>query len=662
MNRAVDTAAAPEATADDPATLLKAGRFADAAAAARARVARDVSDVEARYLLAAALRYAGDPASALQEIDSLCTEHPAMARAAQERAHALRDLGRTDEAAAAYLQAGELNPALEAAWRGVRDHADEAAPARRLAEAHLERLAATPREIVGAEALMHDGKLYKAEHVCRAFLRTHPKNVPGMRLLAELGARLHILDDAEFLLESAIAFAPGDAALKLDYMRILHRRQKHAEALAVAEALYGRDPENPAFVSALANARMAIGAHEEAIELYDRLIGAFPQDPTHRLARGHALKTVGRTDEAIKAYRAAYSADESCGDAYWSLANLKTYAFTDDEIRRMEEVARKAAGADLFHLHYALGKALEDRGEIDRSFFHYTEGARIKRADLRYEPDRMQAEFDTQKAFFTPERARALEGRGDASDAPIFIVGLPRAGSTLLEQILASHSMVDGTLELPHVLALAHRLNGRRRIDEAPRYPGVLADMSDVEIKACAEGYLEETAVYREGAPRFTDKMPNNFRHIGLIRTILPNAKIIDARRDAMACCFSGFKQLFAEGQEFSYGLDDIGRYYRGYVDLMDHWNAVYPGAILRVRHEDVVDDLEGQVRRVLDFCGLPFEEACVNFHETERSVRTASSEQVRRPIYRTGLDQWRRFETHLDPLKHALGPELVQS
>ena len=255
---------------------------------------------------------------------------------------------------------------------------------------------------------------------------------------------------------------------------------------------------------------------------------------------------------------------------------------------------------------------------------------------------------------------RHPEVEDEVIESPLFIVGLPRAGSTLLEQILASHSQVDGTLELPNILALAHRLNGRRKVTDEPRYPGILAELSAEQLEELGRKYIEDTRIYREGAPFFTDKMPNNFRHIGLIRLILPNAKIIDARRDPMACCFSGFKQLFAEGQEFTYGLDEIGRYYRGYVELMDHWDEAAPGEILRVRYEDVVDDLESQVRRILDFCGLEFEEACVNFHETDRAVRTASSEQVRQPINRSGVEQWRPYEAHLDPLKQALGPSLT--
>ncbi|MEO1311028.1 MAG: sulfotransferase [Pseudomonadota bacterium] len=646
------------------ASRLKAGDFVGAETAAAEALAIDARDPEALYLLAVARRYLGRLDDALGAIDRLIEAEPRHARARQERGHILRACGRSAEARNVYSSATALNPALQASWAALAELAPPGSPLARNAAAHIARLKALPPEIAGAESLLHDGKLAKAEGICRAFLKRNPTHVEAMRLLAELGARLHILDDAEFVLESALAFEPENTAARLDYVRVLHRRQRHDKALSEAEKLLSVDQANPVYLSAVASERMAIGDYDEAIGLYDRLCAEFPSLAENRLARGHALKTVGRTAEAVNAYRAAYAIRPDFGDAYWSLANLKTYRFTDDEIGAMRAAESAAATADFdrYHLAYALGKAFEDRGDTDAAFDAYARGASLKRSELRYDADRMQAEFDAQKAFFTPERVDALSDAGAGSTASIFIVGLPRAGSTLIEQILASHSEVEGTLELPHILALAHRLNGRRRLGDDPRYPGVLEGTDAAKRAEYGERYLADTAIYRTGAPRFTDKMPNNFRHIGLIRTILPNARIIDARRDAMACCFSGFKQLFAEGQEFSYSLEDIGRYYRGYVDLMNHWDAVYPGTILRVQHKDVVDNLETSVRRILDFCGLDFEPACLEFHKTERSVRTASSEQVRQPIYRSGLDQWRRFEAHLGPLKTALGPELCAS
>jgi hypothetical protein len=349
------------------------------------------------------------------------------------------------------------------------------------------------------------------------------------------------------------------------------------------------------------------------------------------------------------------------GDAWYALANLKTYAFSKDELERMRR-QEEAPGQPLqnrINLCFAIAKALEDAKAFDEAFAYYERGNALKKHQTRYTAEQMEAEFEAQKAACMPALFEAQSGKGDPAPDPIFIVGLPRAGSTLLEQILASHSQVDGTLELPNILSISHALRGRNKSAEGSRYPQNLHDLEAGKLAELGRKYLEDTAIHRKGAPFFTDKMPNNFRHIGLIKLILPNAKIIDARRAPLACCVSGFKQLFAEGQEFTYGLDEIGRYYRGYVELMDHWDAVLPGEVLRVIHEDVVEDLEAQVRRILEFCGLPFEQACVEFHKTEREVRTASSEQVRRPINTSGLEAWKRFDAHLDPLKRALGPVL---
>jgi tetratricopeptide (TPR) repeat protein len=406
-----------------------------------------------------------------------------------------------------------------------------------------------------------------------------------------------------------------------------------------------------------ANQNLAVGNFDTALAIYDALHAARPDNHQVSLTRGHALKTLGRQGEAVAAYRQACASKPDFGDAYWSLANLKTYRFDEDEIAAMRTVQadRATSRVDRYHLCFALGKALEDRGEFADAFGYYDTGNRLKRDELRYDPARIDAEMRSQMAACTPALFARNTGSGAKAPDPIFIVGLPRAGSTLLEQILASHSAVEGTSELPNILALAHRLDGRRRVDEEARYPGNLGELSVDELTVFGEAYLRDTAIYRTGKPFFIDKMPNNFRHIGLIHLILPNAKIIDARRDPMGCCFSNFKQLFAEGQDFSYGLSEIGRYYKGYIDLMQHWDEVLPGKVLRVQYEDVVSDLETQVRRLLDFCGLPFEPACVNFHETDRAVRTASSEQVRQPIFRGGLDQWENFDAFLAPLRAAL-------
>jgi tetratricopeptide (TPR) repeat protein len=382
-----------------------------------------------------------------------------------------------------------------------------------------------------------------------------------------------------------------------------------------------------------------------------------PNDAELQLVHGHALKTIGNVDAAINAYRKSFEAKNDYGDAYWSLANLKTYNFKTSEVKLMQEkeASPTIITTDRIHICFALGKHYENKKQFKQSFEYYERGNSLQRSQQHYKKEQITDILALQHKYCNQSLFDKKKDMGCTAPDPIFIVGLPRAGSTLLEQILASHSKVDGTLELPNIPALAYRLAGRKTIDETPDYPENLATLNEEQLKAFGENYLDDTRIHREKAPYFIDKMPNNFRHIALIHLILPNAKIIDARRNPMACCFSGFKQLFASGQQFSYGLEEIGAYYKDYIKLMDHWDKMLPGKILRVQYEDVVADLKKEVIRILDYCGLPFEENCINFHQTERNIRTPSSEQVRQPIYKSGLEQWKNYETWLGPLKKAL-------
>jgi tetratricopeptide (TPR) repeat protein len=643
--------------------LLQRGRVADAARLAEQAADGDPDDADALYLLAVCLRYLKRPEQARQVLEQLEAVRPGYGRAYQEQGHLARAGGDTSAAVAAFERALAHNPALTASWRALgelHETRGDAAGASR-ARAYHDRLARMPAELVSVTSFLHEGQLYKAERLCRAFLRRHPHDLEAMRLLAAVGARLHVLDDAEFLLESALEFEPGFLPARVDYVRVLQRRQRFDRALEQARIVCAADPGNASYQALYADACMAAGHYDQALQVYDSLLRAHPGDAPLSVARGHALKTIGRQGEAIDAYRTACVSRPGFGDPYWSLANLKTYRFDDREIETMRAAERseRAAPADRYHLCFALGKALEDRGEFQEAFACYSRGNALKREEVGYRPERLEAEFARQREICRSELFQSRSGLGCRAQDPIFIVGLPRAGSTLLEQVLASHSQVDGTFELPNILALVHRLRGRRPAQD-PRYPAVLADLGAAELQRLGQRYLDDTRMHRQGAPFFTDKMPNNFRHLGLIHLILPDARIIDARRHPMACCVSAFKQLFAEGQEFSYSLEDLGRYYRGYVELMDHWQDVLPGRILRVDHEAVVADLEGEVRRILEFLGLPFEPACLEFHKTKRSVRTASSEQVRRPLYDSALEHWRHYELWLGPLRTALGPDCV--
>jgi tetratricopeptide (TPR) repeat protein len=643
---------------------MQAGGFDRALAVLEPVLEAEPDHADALYMKAASLRYLKRFDDALTTLDHLRTAAPEFGRGLQEEGHLHRALGDLDRALSCYQAAIRANPALHAAWMAQADilQSKTMLAQAQAARAQADRIKRLPKQLQAATHHLYENRLLKAEGLCRTWLQKNPQDVEAMRLLAEVGNRLGVLDDAEFLLESAVEFAPDDMAVRVDYIRILRKRQKYEKALEQAEALHQREPKNPVFTSQLAIERMQTGDYDGALALFDAVLEQVPGDPATLTSRGHALKTWGKSDEAVQSYRDAVASTPAHGDAWYALANLKTYRFSDDEFEAMRD-AEAAPGQTLqnrINLCFSLGKALEDRKEFPASIEYYERGNALKKLQTRYTAEQMDAELAAQKDFCTAELFERQGGKGDPAPDPIFIVGLPRAGSTLLEQILASHSQVDGTLELPNIIAISQHLRGRDKLSDRTRYPRVLHELGADTLAALGKRYIDETQVHRKGAPFFTDKMPNNFRHIGLIKLILPNAKIIDARRDPLGCCFSGFKQLFAEGQEFTYGLEEIGRYYRGYVELMDHFDAVLPGQILRVIYEEVVADTEAQVRRILDYCGLPFEQACVDFHQTKREVRTASSEQVRQPINTKGLEAWKPFEPWLEPLKAALGPALT--
>ncbi len=664
MSEALAVVQDSDAMVAEARSMLQSGRIADAAHICQQVLETEPQNWNALYTLAVARRLQKQFDDALTLNRSLVSLDPANGRVHQEMGHCLRDMGEAEGAFGAYQEAVARNNALLGSWQmlaKLHTQAGREAPAE-FASAQVEYLSSLPPQLLSVASLIQEGKMYKAEQLCRHFLQTQGHNVEGMRLLAQIGMRFNVHDEAEFLLESAVVLDPENIGAHFDYVATLQKRQKFSDALEQAGLLREKDPENPQVDMLYANQNLTVGNFDEALRIYRHRAEEAPNNPGIHLTLGHALKTTGELNKAIEAYTTAYGIKPDYGDAYWSLANLKTYKFDEAQIAEMR--AREAAVTtqltDRYHICFALGKALEDKQKYEESFTYYERGNRLKREEVGYDWRRITAEIDRQIEHCTPALFAEKAGSGCTAADPIFILGLPRAGSTLLEQILASHSQVEGTMELPNILALAHKLGGRRRIDEEPEYPANLNELTHKELTEFGEAFIKDTMIHRKsGTPFFIDKMPNNFRHIGLIHMILPNAKIIDARRSAMGCCFAGFKQLFAEGQEFTYGLEEVGHYYSDYVRLMDHWNHVLPGKVLRVRYEDVVSDLETQVRRMLDFCELPFEEACLNFHETERAVRTPSSEQVRQPIYKSGVDQWTNYAPWLDPLRETLGPEL---
>lgn len=507
-----------------------------------------------------------------------------------------------------------------------------------------------PSDLMQAALALHDNQLHVAEPLLKAYLKRDPFDARAIRMLAELAGRIGRYKDAETLLRRAVELAPGFTAARANLALVLYRQNHAPEALTLLDAVIADEPDNPGHANLKAAALGRLGGFEDAIALYEKVLHDAPGQPRVWLSYGHMLKTVGRRDDGIAAYRRALSLLPTLGDAWWSLANLKTVRFDDADIAAMEAaLAREDLDVeDRFHLDFALGKAFEDRRDAVQSFAHYDAGNALRRTRIVYDADETSAFVDRSIAVLTPEFLDARRGQGYDAPDPIFVLGMPRAGSTLIEQILASHSLVEGTTELPDMPALARRIAD---------YPDGLATLSADALREIGEDYLRRAAIQRRtDRPFFIDKLPNNWAHVALIHLALPNARIIDARRDPLDCCFSNFKQHYARGQTFSYALDDLGRYYRDYVRLMTHVDAVLPGRVHPVDHEALLENTEAEVRALLAACGLAFEPACLAFHETERAVRTASSEQVRRPINRDGVDAWRPYDQWLGPLRSALG------
>jgi predicted Zn-dependent protease len=618
----------------------------------------------ARLILGIAQRRLGQSQVALEVLEPLARERPNWAAAQLELGIASSDAGLETQAVTALNRAVMLNPGLPDAWRLLADHLDalgDASAADRARASFIKAATQDPRLMTAAVAL-RDNQLAHAEARLRGHLKVHPTDIAALRMLAEVAARLRRYVDAQLLLERCLELAPSFNAARHNYAVVLYRQAKAAEALPQIERLLAEEPRNPGYRNLKAAILANLGDYSESIEVYEAVLKEYPEQPKVWMSYGHSLKTARRQDESIAAYRHAITLQPTLGEAYWSLANLKTFRFSDADL----ESIRSALGRDdlsdddRLHFEFSLGKALEDEASYEESFAHYTVGNEIRRRSGLYEVQDTSAHVRRAKALYTPEFFATRAGAGTAAPDPIFIVGLPRAGSTLIEQILASHSLVEGTMELPDIAGIARELAASEPSDEAGRLARAVAALTHDELRSLGERYLAQTRVQRKtAAPFFIDKMPNNFLHLGLIHLILPNAKIIDARRHPLGCCFSCFKQHFARGQNFSYGLADIGRYFRDYVELMAHFEAVLPGRIHRVFYERMIDDTDSEVRRLLDYCGLPFDARCLRFYENERPVRTASSEQVRQPIYRDGVDHWQHYEPWLGPLKVALGAVL---
>ncbi|HEY3778561.1 MAG TPA: sulfotransferase [Rhizomicrobium sp.] len=631
-------------------------------AQAREILKRAPDNLDAALILGSALRKRGEARCAKNLLQSFVELHPGSARLRYELGQAMGNVGEHRSAVAVLSQAVNLDRSFAEAWNALGDQHFMLGDLEAANEAHVQHfnmLVRDPR-LRKAGSLMREKLLEEAEDAILELLETDPDNVNAIKLLAEIAMLENRNDDAEELLARCVELAPDFTMARHRYATVLGRLARFEECIAQVEIILKQEPRNAGYQQVMASELTKAGRNEEAKAAFEKCLEEYPSVPSLWLGYGHALRALGQRDECIAAYRKAVELRPSLGGAWWSLANLKKFHFSPAEISAMEtELARRSLGQDdRLNMFFALGKAHEDLKSYERAFDLYSRGNAIQRAVVKHDPAMPPAHIASCKLLFTQEFFLQHARTGCKAPDPIFIIGLPRAGSTLLEQILSCHSSVEGTLEISEVATLARRME-RDRADGLS-YPEMLADLDADTLTRLGEDYITNTRSFRKTTkPFFTDKMPNNFAHVGFMRLILPNARIIDARRHPMSCCFSNFKQLYAYGQIFSYSLEDVGNYYRHYVELMAYWDSVLPGRIHRVHYEDMVADPEGEVRRLLCYLGLPFEKECLQFYESDRVVRTASSEQVRSPIYKDSLEQWRHFEPWLGPLKEKLGPVL---
>jgi tetratricopeptide (TPR) repeat protein len=640
---------------------LRAGRAATAERQLRALAAQAPGAVDCSWLLGAALLEQDRVPESIAMLEGVLERAPEFAEARIDLARALARTGQAARARTEVRRVLEQHPHQQRAWLAYGDALVELEQYEDARVAYERSRLCDPQrqQVEQATAALVADERKQAEQVFRAILQSDPSHVAALCGLAAVSLAADKPADAERLLRHALRQSTHHPLTARGLVQALVALGRLAEADATARRLTRIEPENAQTWITIAAVATRLLRQEDALEAYERAAVLRPGEVKLRMSIGHIYKTLGRRAESEAAYKTALAMDHGTAEAYWSLADLKNYSFGDAEIAAMERLLATGgtARADAAQLHFALGRAFEQRRQYPPAFAHYARGNALRRLDAPFDIEHFERRTARIRAFFDAAFFARHAGSGDPGTAPIFIVGLPRSGSTLVEQILASHSRVEGTMELPNIIAITHQFDDMAA--DRDGYPETVATAPGGVFATLGSRYLAETAALRTGRERFTDKLPNNFSHVGLIHAILPNATIIDARRHPMDACFSVYKQHFAEGQTFSYDLQDLGRYYRCYLSAMDHWDAVLPGKVLHFQYEELVRDPEASIRRLLEHCRLPFERACLAFHETRRSVRTASAEQVRQPLYASGVGHWRHFAAELEPLRLALGDSL---
>lgn len=621
------------------------------------------SDPNIQVLLCVALIRQGRSGSAVKRLKHILRSFPDFPPAVEELGNALLAQNKPDQAIDAFQQALKINPENAAVMiklgkiyskLGRKDEANEMYQSALALEPTKERVA------TAAQAFAR-GQTEEAEKICRQVLREHPNEVDAMRLLASIANKLEQRDDAIILLERAVELKPKFAGAWADLAETYTESEKFGEALDAVQRVIKLQPNMPFGHMIRGSILGKKDDHEGAINAFKEALEIEPEHIGSNMGLGNTLKTIGRYDEAVKSYKKCIEAQPLFSEAYWSLANLKTYSFDDDEIKNMEKhvQSQDLTPASKAFFHIAIANAKEKQMKYGEAWYHFHTGNELRRTSEIYDSVTTQVTHDALIETFDEEFVNSTKGSGCQSDAPIFILGLPRSGSTLIEQILASHSRVEGTRELPDISLLGRRLTKSK--PPGIKYPDAVKHMTDEEKIEYGESYLETSKRYRTDKPRFIDKMPNNFAHIGFIKTILPNAKIINAKRHPLDSCVSSFKQLFYKGQSWSYDLFEIGEYYLEYERMMDHWHSLYPGEIYDIQYENIVNNQEDESRALIQYCGLDWEDSCLRFYENKRSVNTASSEQVRQPIYKGAMYAWKNYESEIGALKDILEPVLAK-
>lgn len=656
------TLSSPRGRFNEIMDLVERGEYAHAEGLCRALLQKYPGDVNVLGLHGAVLIKLNRLEEAEKTLRQTVRLAPTFAKPYEDLGHVLLEVGRPGEAANALRNAVRLDPKLDRAWLDLGRALGRLGFGGEADEAFEKSFELNPERKTLAHAAEHHkaGRFDEAEKLYRIILRDNPGNVDAIRMLGRIALAAKRHGDAERLFQRAVELAPDFAAALADLARLYRDQSRFDEAIECCNRVVALEPGSAQAHFQLAATLAPAALTYRAIESYEKAVALRPKFAGAHLGLGHVLKTVGRTEEAIAEYRECIRLKPDNGESYWSLANLKTYRLNEDDLAAMERSLERNDLTDQSRVNflYAMAKAHEDRDDFDRAWTCYEQGNGIQRRNERYDPVQTEVLHDAVIDVFDKALLEAKSAEGNPDGSPIFIIGLPRSGSTLIEQILASHSEVEGTSELPYVGRVATSLN-RNRADGI-NYPEAVRELAGEHFHGLGSDYLALAKLHRtEGKPRFIDKMPNNFPAVGFIHLVLPNATIIDARRHPLDSCVSCYRQLFAKGQTFTYDLIDIGEYFLEYERMMDHWHEVLPGKVLTLQYEELVSDFPNQVRRLLDHCKLPFEETCLRFYETSRPVRTASSEQVRQPIHARSIGFWRNYEAQLAPLKEVLEPSL---